>query len=120
MKPYLDSDETKVTCNESPSPSAIDKQSRDTEKGDPASLTDKQILIEGRIGNYGITNLPDEIIEMILVDAAKTSKNLTETYVILSQTWSRFNGIVKLMKDTLLQHIHMKFSNSIFDSLPRL
>ena len=52
-------------------------------KVDSPGLTDKQIL-EERIDNYVITNLPNEIIEMILVDAIKLSKNLTEIYVILS------------------------------------
>ena len=46
-------------------------------KVDSLSLTDKQILIEERIENYAITNLPNEIIEMILINS---SKNSTETY----------------------------------------
>ena len=35
LKPYLDSDQTEVTCDENPIPRAIDKQSHDTEKIDP-------------------------------------------------------------------------------------
>ena len=35
LKSYLDSDQTEVTCDESPIPRAIDKQSHDTEKIDP-------------------------------------------------------------------------------------
>ena len=54
LKPYLDSDKTKVTCDENPPVQLMD----------PPSLTDKQVLIEERIDNYGITNLPNEIIEM--------------------------------------------------------
>ena len=73
-------------CDENPSPSAIGQQAHDTEKVDSPSLTDTQILTEERIDNYAITNLPKEIIEMILVDVVKSSKNSTETYVILSQT----------------------------------
>ena len=42
LKPYLDSDETKVTCDELPPPSE-----------------DKQILTEERIDNYVISNLPN-------------------------------------------------------------
>ena len=83
MKPYLDSDETKVMCDENPRPCATDEQPHDTEKIDPTSLTDKQILVEERIDNYAITNLPNEIIETILVDAVNSSKNSTETYAIL-------------------------------------
>ena len=101
MKPYLDSDETKVTCDENPPPSATDEQPHDTEKVDPPSLTDKQILSEERIDNYAITNLHNEIIEMILVDAVNSSKNSTETYTILLQTCSRFNDILKRKKDAL-------------------
>ena len=41
---------------------------------------DKQILVEERIDNYAITNLPNEIIEMILIDVIKSFKNSTETY----------------------------------------
>ena len=52
-------------------------------KVDPPNLTDKQILIKERIETSVITNLPNEVIEMILVDAVKSSKNSTETYVIL-------------------------------------
>ena len=53
---------------------------------------DKQTLIEGRIDNYAIANLPNEIIEIIVVDAVNSSKNSTETDAILSQTCSRFNA----------------------------
>ena len=102
MKPYLNSDETKVTCDENPFPSATDEQPHDTEKVDPPSLTDKQILIEERTDNYAITNLPNEIIEMMLVDAVNSTKNSAETYAILSQTCSRFNDILKRKKDPLL------------------
>ena len=58
MKPYLDSDEIKATCDKNPHSSATEKQPHDAEKIDPPSLTDKQILTEERIDNYGITNLP--------------------------------------------------------------
>ena len=37
---------------------------------------------------------------------------------ILPQTQSRFKAILKRKKDALLSHTHMKFSESIFDSLP--
>ena len=73
-------------CDEPPSspPSTIDEQSHDTEKVDLPSLTDKQIIIEERTDNYVITNLPNEIIEMILLDAVKSPENSTETYVLFS------------------------------------
>ena len=119
LKPCLDSDETKVTCDENPPPSATDEQPHDTEKVNPPSSTDEHILIEERIGGYAITNLPNEIIEMILVDAVNSSKNSTETCAILSQTCSRFNDVLKQKKDAILSHIHMKFPDNIFDSLPR-
>ena len=75
--------------------SAIDKQSYDTEKVGPPGLTDKVILNEERIENHAIPNLFNEIIEMRLVNAVKSSKKSTEACVILSQTCSRFNGILK-------------------------
>ena len=53
-----------------------------------------------------------------MVDAVNSSKNSTETYAILSQTCSRFNDILKRKKDALLPQIHMKFPDSVFDSLP--
>ena len=59
------------------------------------AVTDQQMLIEQRIENHAITNLPNEILEMILVNTVKSSKNSAETYVIFSQTGSRFNGILK-------------------------
>ena len=79
---------------------------------------DNQILTEERIDNYAITKLPNETIKMILVDTVNASKNSTETYAILSQTCSRFNDILKRKQDKLLIHIHMKFLNSVYDSLP--
>ena len=79
----------------------------------------KQILTEERIDNNAIINLSKEIIEMILVDEVKSSKNSTDTYVILSQTCSRFNAILKRKKDALLSQINMNFPESVFDSLPR-
>ena len=90
LKPYLDSDETKVTCDENHPPSATNEQPHETEKVDPPSLTEKQVLVEERIDNYAITNLPNEIIEMILVYEVNSSKNSTET-----ETCSRFNNILK-------------------------
>ena len=77
------------------------------------------MLIEERIENYAITNLLSEIFEMILVDVVNSSKNSTKTYAILSKTCSRFNDILKLKKDALLPHIHIKFPESFFGSLPR-
>ena len=82
-------------CDENPPPSDTDEQPHDTEKVDPPSLTDKQILIEGRFDNYAITNLPNKITEIILVDAVNSYKNSTETYTILPQTCLRFNDILK-------------------------
>ena len=55
---------------------------------------------------------------MILVDAVNLSKNSTEAYATLSPTCSRFNDILKRKKNVLLPHIHMKFLDSVFDSLP--
>ena len=95
LKLCLDSDETKFTCYENPPPSATEEQPHDTEKVDPPSLTDKQILIEERIDSYAITNLPNEIIEIILLNAVNSSKNSTTTYAILSQICSKFNNILK-------------------------
>ena len=75
----------KVSCEENlPAPSASNKQLRDTEKIDLPSLTEKQILTEEIFNNYAINKLLNEIIQIVLVDAMKSSKNLTETYVILS------------------------------------
>ena len=82
LKPYLESDETKITRDENPPPSTTDEQPHVTEKVDPPSLTNKQILIEEKIDNYAVTNLSNEIIEMILVDEVNSSKNSTETYTI--------------------------------------
>ena len=64
-------------------PCEVYEQSHVSEEVDPPSLTDNQILIEERIDNYAVTNLPNEITEMILVSAVKPSKNSTETYHIL-------------------------------------
>ena len=71
----MDSDETIVTCDEKAPPSATAKQPHSTEKVDPPSLTDKQVLLEERIDNYVITYLPNEIIETILVDAVNSFEN---------------------------------------------
>ena len=89
LKQYLGSDETKGFVWRKPPPpphppSAINKQLRDTEKIDLPSLTEKQILTEEIFDNYAINKLLNEIIQIVLVDAMKSSKNLTETYVILS------------------------------------
>ena len=65
------------------------------------AVTDQQMLIEQRIENHAITNLPNEILEMILVNTVKSSKNSAEICVIFSQTGSRFNGILKWKKRTM-------------------
>ena len=56
---------------------------------------------------------------MILLDGVNSSKNSTETYVILSQTCSRFNGILKQKKYALFPRIYMKFPERVFHSLPQ-
>ena len=106
-------------CDESTPPCATGEQPHDPEKVNLPSLTDKQIAIEERIDNYVITNLPNETIETILFDAVNSSKNSTETYATLSQTCLRFNNILKRKKHALLEHIHLKFPDSVFNSLPR-
>ena len=74
LRPNLDSDETKCTCDENP----VNHM-----KLGKSIFQVGHVLIKETIENYAITNLPNEIIEMILVDAVKYS---TKTYVILSQT----------------------------------
>ena len=85
LKPYLDSDEKKLHVMKTPL--ALPVQSANNHiimKVDSQSLTDKQIL-QQRMDNYAIINPPNEIIQMILVDAVKFSKNSTGIYVISSQ-----------------------------------
>ena len=41
-------------CDENPPPSAIDEKLHGTEKFDPPSLTNKQIIIEERIDSYAL------------------------------------------------------------------
>ena len=79
LKPYLDLDETKVSCKENHPPSANGKQLNGTETIDLPSLTEKQILIEEKFDNYAFTKIPDKIVQTLLVDALKSSKNFTET-----------------------------------------
>ena len=74
--PYLDSGQKKVACDGNLPPSATGEQAHDTEKVDPSSLTEKQILIEDGIDNYAKTNLPTEIIKMIFVDVIRSSNPL--------------------------------------------
>ena len=66
--------------------------------------------------DYAIINVPNEIIEMMLVDVINSSKNSAETNTVLSHTCLRFSDILKRKKDALIPHINMKFP---FDSLPR-
>ena len=66
LKLYLDSYETKVASN-------------DTEKVESPSSANMQILIEERIDSYAITNLLNEVTEMMLFNALKLSKNSTGT-----------------------------------------
>ena len=79
--------------------------SHDAQKVVPPSLTDKQILIEERFDNYPITYLPSEIIEMILADVIKFSKNSTETYVMNILFWAynfMMNKITRSLSEIIL------------------
>ena len=135
LKPYLDSDEIEVTCDEKPlicentDPSnSTDEQPPANNKVNSSRSTDEQPSTEEKIDNCASTdqqtpiswsNLPNEIVEMILIDAVKSSENATETYLSLSRTCSRFNHILQTKKKTLLPRIYMTFPNGVFESLPR-
>ena len=69
-----------------------------------------------KIDNDVITNLPNEIIELILVDDISPLR-IQQKYMLLSQTCSRFDVVLKLKKDALLPHIRMKFPENAFESL---
>ena len=116
LKPLLDSDETKVTYDET----SLPVQSKNNHM-----IPKKLILYVWRISRYllkrGLTIKPSNLtypmnslkwhrLSEVLV---KSSKNST------LQTCLCFSGISKRKKDAFLPHIYKKFLDSIFDSLPR-
>ena len=61
--------------------------------------------------------LPDEILEMILM-------NLTKSYAIdafysISRTCKRFQSVIEGKKDEILPMVHINFPENIFQNLPR-
>ena len=96
MKIYLYSDETKVACDE---------------KFDPPSLMDKQIV--------AITNLTNEIIEMVLVDAVYSSKNSQKHMLYCHRPTRDLMIYFSEIKMHFSKNTRMKFPDSAFDSLRR-
>ena len=135
LKPYVDADEIEVPCDEKPPISEITDPSESTDeqpaaynKVDSSRSTAKLPLMEERIYNcvsadqqtpISWSDLPNEMVELILINAAKSSENATETYLYLSRTCSRFKQILQPKKGTLLPRIYMQFPDDIFESLPR-
>ena len=108
LKPYVEptplSDEKDVVVNDEKPP--VDEK------------IDSSAPIDQKLPNLW-TKLPNEIFEMILIDAVKSSKNVAETYLSVSRTCSRFNEIVQRKKESLLPRIYINFPDVVLESLPR-
>lgn len=68
--------------------------------------------------NY-FNNLPDEIVEIILLFAGKSVAQSVDTYHSLIKTCSRFKSIIERRKAEILPQIHVKFPEAVFRSLPK-
>ena len=107
LKSYLDSDETSVTNDETPL--QCNRRTTTWYWKSRSSKFNPDTSADTSINCYAITNLPNEVIEMILVDTLNSSTNSIETYAIFSQTCSRFNDILKRKKDVLPRKLSWNF-----------
>ena len=64
--------------------------------------------------------LPNEIVENILVNSVMYSKSPIKTYESVSRTCSRFRGIImnKIKKESLIPRVHLTFPDGMVKNLP--
>ena len=61
--------------------------------------------------------LPDEILEMILMNVKKS--HAIDAFYSISRTCKRFQSVIEGKKDEILLMVHINFSENAFQNLPR-
>ena len=61
--------------------------------------------------------LPDEILEMILMNVKKS--HAIDAFYSISRTCKRFRSVIEGKKDEMLLMVHINFSENAFQNLPR-
>ena len=61
--------------------------------------------------------LPDEILEMILMNVTKS--HAIDAFYSISRTCKRFQSVVEGKKDEILPMVHISFPEIFFQNLPR-
>ena len=62
--------------------------------------------------------LPDEILEMILMNV--TNSHAIDAFCSIRQTSKRFQSVIEGKKDEILPMVHFNFPENVFQNLPRL
>ena len=66
--------------------------------------------------NY-FDKLPDEILEMILMNVTKS--HAIDAFYSISRTCKRFQSVIEGKKDEILPMVHSNFPENVFQNLPR-
>ena len=61
--------------------------------------------------------LPDEILEMILMNVTKS--HAIDAFYSISRTCKRFQSVIEGKKDEILPMVHINFPENVFQNLPR-
>ena len=68
-------------------------------------------------GKYLFDKLPDEILEMILINITKS--HAIDAFYSISRTCKRFQSVIEGKKDEILPMAHINFPENVFQNLPR-
>ena len=81
---------------------------------DQESDKDKQ---QQTAGKNLFDKLPDEILEMILMNVTKS--HAIDAFYSISRTCKRFQSVIEGEKDEILPIVHINFPENVFQNLPR-
>ena len=78
---------------------------------------DKDRQQQQMAGKNLFDKLPDEILEIILMNVTKS--HAIDAFYSISRTCKRFQSVTEGKKDEILPMVHINFPENVFQNLPR-
>ena len=79
--------------------------------------SDKDRQQQQMAGKNLFDKLPDEILEIILMNVTKS--HAIDAFYSISRTCKRFQSVIEGKKDEILPMVHINFPENVFQNLPR-